>query len=259
MNVLSKEGTTKWMDPKKRPLKVRFAIPTAVDSYILMTAFNDAKMDIMRWQVAVSNDDKDYQIIHRIEDIDFPLTQTPLLEQPFGHVSRVSHASPVNPGVQKHFPMEHSPRPLHFPFFPGHLTAREQSSPANPGLQKHSPNMQTPLDPHPLGHLVWLKTTCKHLGPFHPGLQKHFPAMHCPCPSQPPASPGHLLMCSQLAPCQPGWQRHWPSGFPWASPNPYPQTPWPLQLVGHPAVTRACSLACSVFFPQLSPAQPGKQ
>ena len=48
MNVLSKEGTTKWMDPKKRPLKVRFANPTAVDSYILMTAFNDAKMDIMR-------------------------------------------------------------------------------------------------------------------------------------------------------------------------------------------------------------------
>ena len=47
-----------------------------------MTAFNDAKMDIMRWQVAVSNDDKDYQIIHRIEDIDFPLTQTRSCETP---------------------------------------------------------------------------------------------------------------------------------------------------------------------------------
>merc|ERR1719387_665386 len=74
LNVLSKETHTKWMDPKKCPLKVKFAVPTSVDSYILMTAFNEPRMDILRWQVSVSNDDKDYQIVHRIEDIDFPLT-----------------------------------------------------------------------------------------------------------------------------------------------------------------------------------------
>ena len=52
-----------------------------------------------------------------------------------------------------------------------------QSSPSKPGLQKHTPYLHEPRPVQPLRH----DTSRLQSGPSCPGWQWHSPALHTPC------------------------------------------------------------------------------
>ena len=91
--------------------------------------------------------------------------------------SRVSHASPLYPEWQSHWPHDlHSPRPEHIM---GHVR-NSQPAPVKPSVQRHEPATQWPPFAQSGSHCVR-----SHAAPVHP-------ASHLQIPLVPPVAVSHV-------------------------------------------------------------------